>query len=400
MEKNVCIPSGWRKVQLGSCIVERKKSSLNVEDAYGFGQVPFFTSGDRVLLHTDPLVSGENIFIADGGMANATFYSGHAAYSNHTYVVGCKDGFCTKFMYYVIKHLEDYINTNYFQGTGLKNLQKKALKQHEVLIPSSYEEQQRIADALTQIDDAIDSNKRLITKYEQVKKGMMHELLSYGIDENGNIRSEKTHRFKDSLIGRIPVNWEVVELSSITEAIDAQPDHRTPVEVENGIPYVGIGDIDDYGHLLIAKCRKVGEDVLLKQKNIFKIEDGDIIFGKIGTIGKPKRMPITKMEYAVSANVIIVKPRKHALYVYYTLKSDYIDKQVDLSIHATTQPAFGMEKIRALKIKKPMSEEQDAIADILIQFDDYLFQLQNDLEKLTLIRQGLLFDLVTGKVRI
>ena len=111
-------------------------------------------------------------------------------------------------------------------------------------------------------------------------------------------------------------------------------------------------------------------------------------------------MPITKMEYAVSANVIIVKPRKHALYVYYTLKSDYIDKQVDLSIHATTQPAFGMEKIRALKIKKPMSEEQDAIADILIQFDDYLFQLQNDLEKLTLIRQGLLFDLVTGKVRI
>lgn len=394
------IPAGWHKVAFGDCIVERKKSPINVEDAAGYGNYPFFTSGESVLQHTDKQVDGENIYIADGGTANATYYNGGAAYSNHTYVVGCKDGYHTKFLYYLFKYWEDYINSNFFQGTGLKNLQKKSLKQHEVLVPTDYEEQRRIADALTQIDDAIATKKRLITKHKQVKQGMMHDLLTRGIDSNGNIRSEETHHFKDSPIGRIPVEWEVVELSSKIQAIDAQPDHRTPHEVENGIPYVGIGDVDEYVNLLIDKCRRVGQDVFQKQKNIFRIEDGDIIFGKIGTIGKPKRLPITSTEYAVSANVIIVKPREHALFVYYTLKSDYIEKQIDLSIHATTQPAFGMEKIRSLVIKNPLPDEQDIIAGIAWQFDEYIYQIQKDLNKLYLIREGLLADLITGKTKI
>lgn len=406
MIKEVNAPLDWRKVKLGDCFIERKKSPINVEDAKGFGDFPFFTSGESVLLHTEKLIDGENIYIADGGTANATYYNGEAAYSNHTYVIGCKNNYSTKFIYYVLKHLEDYINYNYFQGTGLKNLQKKSLKQHEVLIPSTYDEQQRIADALTQIDDVIDSNKRLIAKYEKVKLGMMHDLFSFGIDAKGNIRSEQTHQFKDSAIGRIPVEWEVVELSSISQAIDAQPDHRTPAEVENGIPYVGIGDVDEYANLLTAKCRHVGQEVLQKQKSILKIENGDIIFGKIGTIGKPKRLPNISVEYAISANVIIIKPHEHALFVYYTLKSDYVDKQVDLSIHATTQPAFGMGKIRSLNIKWPILKEQEQdceqniIANIMQQLDNYIYELDKEQNKLLLIRKGILSDLITGKVRI
>lgn len=399
-EENLHIPTGWHKVALGDCIVERRKSLLNVENATGYGEYPFFTSGESVLLHANKQVEGENIYIADGGTANATYYNGEAAYSNHTYVVGCKDGFCTKFIYYALKYFEDYININYFQGTGLKNLQKKDLKRHEILIPDSFEEQERVADALTQMDEAINSSSRLISKYEQVKRGLMHDLLTFGIDTDGNIRSEKTHKFKDSPIGRIPEEWEAVELSHLIQAIDAQPDHRTPAEVENGVPYVGIGDVDEYANLLIDKCRRVGKEVLQKQKSIFKIEEGDIIFGKIGTIGKPKRLPVIFTDYAISANVIIVKPKEHALFIYYTLKSEYIEKQVDLSIHATTQPAFGMEKIRSLMVKEPLGVEQETISEIVKQFDNYICKLQVNLNKLYLTRQGLLSDLITGRVRI
>jgi type I restriction enzyme S subunit len=45
----------------------------------------------------------------------------------------------------------------------------------------------------------------------------MQDLLTKGIDENGNIRDEKTHKFKDSPLGRIPEEWEVV---SIYEAVN------------------------------------------------------------------------------------------------------------------------------------------------------------------------------------
>lgn len=406
MIKEVNAPLDWRKVNLGDCFIEGKKSHIKVDDATGFGSYPFFTSGEDVLLHNEKLTEGENIYLSTGGNAVVKYYNGEAAYSTDTYVVTGKEKYSSKFLYYVLDYLTDYININYFQGSGLRHLQKKALKQHEVLIPSTYDEQQRIADALTQIDDVIDSNKRLIAKYEKVKLGMMHDLLTFGIDAKGNIRSEQTHQFKNSDIGRIPVEWEVVELSSISQAIDAQPDHRTPAEVENGIPYVGIGDVDEYANLLTAKCRHVGQEVLQKQKSIFKIENGDIIFGKIGTIGKPKRLPNISVEYAISANVIIIKPHEHALFVYYTLKSDYVDKQVDLSIHATTQPAFGMGKIRSLNIKWPILKEQEQnceqniIANIMQQLDNYIYELYKEQNKLLLIRKGFLSDLITGKVRI
>lgn len=394
------IPSGWHKIPIGDCIVERKKSPIKVDDATNFGQYPFFTSGDTVLKHITNLVEGENIYLATGGIANVKYYDGKSAYSTDTYVVCGNEKCDTKFLYYALLLLKDYINTNYFQGSGLKHLQKKDFKKHELIIPVSVDEQKRIADALSKMDDAIEQSDSMIEKYELIKTGLMQDLLTFGIDENGNIRSEQTHKFKDSPIGRIPEEWDLVLMSTLMNAVDAQPDHRTPAEVEDGAPYVGISDVDDFGNLLLDKCRKVGKSVVEKQRTIFDIEEGDIIFGKIGTIGKPKRLPVMNNDYAISANVIIVKPFKNAMFLYYTLKSEYVDKEVDLSIHSTSQPAFGMEKIRELLIKKPLLKEQETISEILEEFDNSIHNMRNDKTKFNNMRLGLLSDLITGKVRI
>lgn len=394
------IPSGWHKIPIGDCIVERKKSPIKVDDATNFGQYPFFTSGDTVLKHITNLVEGENIYLATGGIANIKYYDGKSAYSTDTYVVCGNEKCDTKFLYYALLLLKDYINTNYFQGSGLKHLQKKDFKKHELIIPVSVDEQKRIADALSKMDDAIEQSDSMIEKYELIKTGLMQDLLTFGIDENGNIRSEQTHKFKDSPIGRIPEEWDLVLMSTLMNAVDAQPDHRTPAEVEDGAPYVGISDVDDFGNLLLDKCRKVGKSVVEKQRTIFDIEEGDIIFGKIGTIGKPKRLPVMNNDYAISANVIIVKPFENAMFLYYTLKSEYVDKEVDLSIHSTSQPAFGMEKIRELLIKKPLLKEQETISEILEEFDNSIHNMRNDKTKFNNMRLGLLSDLITGKVRI
>lgn len=367
MEINkIPIPEGWRKIPIGECVVEKKKSPVKVDDAANFGLYPFFTSGEAVLQHDCKLIDDENLYLATGGMANVKYFNGEAAYSTDTYVLGTKENICPKFMYYVLLFLKQYIDTNYFQGSGLKHLQKKDFKRHEIIIPESKDEQQRIADALSKLDDSLSQTQSLIDKYELIKRGLMQDLLTFGIDKKGNVRSEKTHKFKDSPLGRIPEEWEWVEMSKLMDAIDAQPDHRTPAEVEEGAPYVGISDIDDYGNLIIDKCRRVGRSVVEKQKSIFTVEEGDIIFGKIGTIGKPKMLPIINEDYAISANVIVIKPKENALYLYYTLKSEYVDKEVDLSIHSTSQPAFGMEKIRSLMVKKPLKDEQEIISEICL----------------------------------
>lgn len=124
MTKEVNVPLDWRKVNLGDCFIEGKKSHIKVDDATGFGSYPFFTSGEDVLLHNEKLTEGENIYLSTGGNAVVKYYNGEAAYSTDTYVVTGKEKYSSKFLYYVLDYLTDYININYFQGSGLKHLQK------------------------------------------------------------------------------------------------------------------------------------------------------------------------------------------------------------------------------------------------------------------------------------
>ena len=220
MEINkISIPKGWRKIPIGECVVEKKKSPIKVDDAANFGQYPFFTSGEAVLQHDCKLIDGENLYLATGGMANIKYFNGEAAYSTDTYVLGTKDNICPKFMYYVLLFLKQYIDINYFQGSGLKHLQKKDFKRHEIIIPESKDEQQRIADALSKLDDSLSQTQSLIDKYELIKRGLMQDLLTFGIDSEGNVRSEKTHKFKDSPLGRIPEEWECKLIKEIYTSI-------------------------------------------------------------------------------------------------------------------------------------------------------------------------------------
>ncbi len=76
-------------------------------------------------------------------------------------------------------------------------------------------EQTKIAEVLSTVDQAIEQTEALIAKQQRIKTGLMQDLLTRGIDEHGNLRSEETHEFKDSPLGRIPVGWEVNKIDRL-----------------------------------------------------------------------------------------------------------------------------------------------------------------------------------------
>ena len=78
-------------------------------------------------------------------------------------------------------------------------------------------EQVKIGEILSTVDHAIEQTEALIAKQERVKTGLMQDLLTHGIDEHGNLRYESTHQFKDSSLGRIPVEWDAKPLSTIAD---------------------------------------------------------------------------------------------------------------------------------------------------------------------------------------
>jgi type I restriction enzyme S subunit len=87
-------------------------------------------------------------------------------------------------------------------------------------------EQRKIAQILETVDNAIEKTEKIIEKYKRIKQGLMQDLLTKGIDEKGNIRSEKTHKFKDSPLGRIPEEWEVVRLGEVGEIMVVRPNPK------------------------------------------------------------------------------------------------------------------------------------------------------------------------------
>lgn len=173
-----------------------------------------------------------------------------------------------------------------------------------MLIPSTYDEQQRIADALTQIDDVIDSNKRLIAKYEKVKLGMMHDLLTFGIDAKGNIRSEQTHQFKNSDIGRIPVEWEVVELNSVTSQIEDCP-HSTPIYRDQGVLVARTTCIKN-GRYIVDESSYVSEKEYEERISRMKPTSGDVIFTREAPVGEAFVIP-SNMKICLGQRVMCMR---------------------------------------------------------------------------------------------
>ena len=154
---------------------------------------------------------------------------------------------------------------------------------------------------------------------------------------------------------------ETVEMDKIADMIDPQPSHRTPPEYKNGIPYIGIGDIDYQNKKInFEDARKVSPEVLDKHLHRYTIHKGDFVMGKIGTIGKPYKIP-DEQNYALSANVILIQPNKEKIYpefLFWQFSSSLVTKQLTLGAKATSQPAFGIKKARLLSIKICELEKQ------------------------------------------
>ena len=315
--------------------------------------------------------------------------------NNHAHVLKAKDDFSQEYIFYALEHKNILF---YIAGGTRSKLNQSELKKISINHPGK-QEADRIGEILKTTDYAIANTEALIAKYQLIKTGLMQDLLTKGIDEKGNIRSKTIHKFVIKNGIEVPEEWEVDCLGKIINAIDPQPDHRTPAPVENGIPYLGISDIDENGNIDYRKCRKVSSRILVEHNKRYQLRSGDIIFGKIGTIGEPKKL-VNIDNLTLSANVILIQPKENSDFVYWLLNSAAINQQVKNTIHSTSQPAFGMEKIRSLKIPIPELSEQERISKSLNQSDQNIISLKIHLSKLQSIKTGLMQDLLSGRIRV
>jgi type I restriction enzyme S subunit len=399
------LPDGWMRAEFGRLIIERKKSTLKVSDANKFGSYPFFTSGDSVLKHTDTIIEGANIYLATGGVANIKFFEGKASYSTDTYTITTINEVEATFLYYNLLNFIEYINANYFQGSGLKHLQKKDLKKHYILLPQSLYEQRQIAAILTKIDEAIAQTEALIAKYNRLKTGLMQNLLSHGIDEQGRIRSETTHAFKDSPLGRIPVEWEVEKLSKlaeITAGVTLGKEHAESGSIE--LPYLRVANVQD-GYLDLSDIKYIR--VPISQVSRYKLEIGDVLMNEGGDFDKLGRGAVWQgqIDNCIHQNHVfkVRLNQKEMLPEFLSLfSSSSFGKSFFIlsSKQSTNLASINKNQLSEFPILKPSIEEQISILETINRQSNLILEMDKHLQKLKSLKTGLMQDLLSGRVRV
>jgi type I restriction enzyme S subunit len=164
----------------------------------------------------------------------------------------------------------------------------------------------------------------------------------------------------------VKCSHEVLSLETIAEVVDPQPDHRTPPEMMDGLPYVSIANISLQGSVDLTNARKVSPEVVTLQEASFSLRTGDIVLGKIGTIGAARPL-IVSSRFALSANVVLVQPNRDKVipaFLLALLRSAKVGAQFATGTRRTAQEAFGIKKMRKLIVPIPSLHDQIRITNL------------------------------------
>ena len=183
---------------------------------FGLGEFRRFVSEDATKrTATNPISKGALLIVTRTGVGKLAIAPRDIAISQDiTGVYPDPNQVDVEFLYHRMRQgVEDLRKLN--QGTSINGIVRKDLSNYRLDLPPLIQQHQ-IAEILSTLDESIQQTEALIGKQQRIKTGLMQDLLTHGIDEYGNLRSEDTHKFKCSPIGRVPVDWRVGPISEFS----------------------------------------------------------------------------------------------------------------------------------------------------------------------------------------
>ena len=278
------------------------------------------------------------------------------------------------------------------QGSTFEAINSSELKQWPIPHPKDKAEQAKIAEVLSTVDRAIEETEALIAKQQRIKTGLTQDLLTRGIDEHGDLRSEKTHKFKDSPLGRIPAEWDVTKIGD--QFVERKERGRT------GLPVMSI--VMNVGLVKRSLVDRRVETALTPEQHALVCE-GDIAYNMMrmwqGVLGRASSDCLVSPAYVVLRPLESIDSR-FAQWLFRDLRT----------IHAFCKASKGVvddrlrlypKDIFPIPIAMPKClDEHSLIADQLDAQHRAIESSVRGLEKLHLLKRGLMQDLLTGNRRV
>ncbi len=376
-------PLPWRQEEIRAFALIGT-GAKDTKDRSPSGRYPFFVRSQKVERIDSWSFDGEAVLTAGDGVGTGKVFH---------YIIG-------KFDYhqrvYRISNFRADVSGRYFfhqfsrnflariesltAKSSVDSVRMETIAGMRIALPNR-EEQGRIVEAIDDTDRLIASLDCLIAKKQAIKQGVMQQLLT------GRTR-----------LPGFSEHWNQVSLGEIAsidpEALPARTDPRTPLD------YISLEDVER--GTLVGHTRLQFGSAPSRARRV--IGDSDVLFGTVRpnlqshTIyrGGLKR-PIASTGFAV---VRASDGRSDPRFLFYLLMSYLTTLQVDRIIAGSNYPAVSSGDVRRLKFFVPPLVEQQAIGSLLTDYDDELTALRRRQLKARQIKEGMMQQLLSGRVRL
>lgn len=383
------IPAEWEIARLDDlCEVVGGATPSTSVKGYWNGEIPFVTPTDVTELEDRNLnfLNDTKVRITKQGLKNSSAKLlppgtvlvtsratiGYAAINDVP--VATNQGFasliCNKqvdniWILYLMRFLRSKLES-LGAGSTYKEVSRGTIRNLTIALPTKTE-QEKIGRVLSSVEEAIQKTNEIIAKTERLKKGLMQQFLTEGLGHK---------EFKDTEIGRIPKEWEVVRLG---DRVTLQRGYDLPDKQrkDGQIPVIGSNGIVGYHSTSMAK-------------------GPGVIIGRSGTLGK---VYYSETDYWPLNTSLFVKKftRCHPRFVYYLFQNLNF-KQFSAG---TSVPTLNRNLVHPAKVAFPRDlKEQRKIAETFTTVDKKLELERKEKAKLEKAKRGLMDLLLTGKIRI
>ena len=371
------IPEDWEVTKLENAVssIQSGKSKLYKEE----GEYPFYGSKGLIGYSNTYDYSGANILIARVGSYAGSIYSvsGRYCVSDNTIILVNRD-YDQSFLFHALKYLGI---SNIVFGSGQPLITGTQLKKIKATFPP-LPEQRAIATALSDVDHLLESLDKLIAKKRAIKQAAMQELLT-GKTRLPGFRGE----------------WIETPLNRIAEIRSGGTPSTTNHDFWGGkVAWCTPTDITALcGRKHLSQTERTITQAGLQASSAEIIPPNSIIMTTRATIGECAINTVPMTTNQGFKNLVPIAVNTEFLYYLMTIQKE----QLIQLCAGSTFLEIGKQQLQRFVITIPKDiEEQNAIATVISNIDAEIEALKKRREKIQKIKQGMMQELLTGRIRL
>lgn len=398
--------SEWKEYKLEDLIINynsKRKPLSSRERENRKGIYPYYGAQGIIDYLDDYIFDGEYLLIAEDGNNLkerkediARIAKGKFWVNNHAHIITNNELSDMRFLKYYINTLDI---SAYITGSAQPKLNKANLSNIKIKAPS-LEEQKKIADILSSLDDKIELNNEMNKTLEEMAQSIFKRwFVDFEFpNEDGQPYKSSGGEMVESEQGMIPKGWEVKKISELIEVKDGT--HASPKVSKEGYPLVTSKHIKG-DSIAIDDAKLISEKDYIEVNKRSKVDTGDILISMIGTVGLTYLVQEDNINFAIK-NIGLFKTSQNTMlseYIYLYIKSPNMKSYIESRLAGTTQKYISLGELRNIPIVLPTDNVISRFKDVSRVLLDKKRSNILENEDIKNIRNSLLPKLMIGEIK-